>query len=89
MFFWGLKFELRDRIANITKNKLIEIINVVANYELILEQERTDKKSSFYQKLVYLVRMYLSPLLSRQWRFLTTQTRGRDNRSVENVGRSI
>lgn len=52
MFFWGLKFELRDRIANITKNKLIEIINVVANYELILEQERTDKKSSFYQKLV-------------------------------------
>lgn len=89
MFFWGLKFELRDRIANITKNKLIEIINVVANYELILEQERTDKKSSFYQKLVYLVRMYLSPLLSRQWIFLTTQTRGRDNRSVENVGRSI
>lgn len=27
MFFWGLKFELRDRIANIPKNSLNEDIN--------------------------------------------------------------
>lgn len=40
-FFWGLKFELRDRIANIPKNSLTKIINVVANHKLILELEKT------------------------------------------------
>ena len=36
-FFWGLKFELRDRIANVPRNTLHEVINAAANHELILE----------------------------------------------------
>lgn len=45
-FFWGLKFELRDRIANIPKNSLTKIINVVANHKLILELEKTAKMNN-------------------------------------------
>lgn len=47
---WGLRFELRDRIANIPRNNLNEVINVVTNYELILEQAKATKKSSFALK---------------------------------------
>lgn len=50
-FFWGLRFELRDRIANIPRNNLNEVINVVTNHELILEQAKTAKKSSFALKI--------------------------------------
>ena len=46
-FFWGLKFELRDRIANIPRANLSDVVNAAANHELILEQERAQKKSSF------------------------------------------
>ena len=47
-FFWGLKFELRDRIANVPRNTLHEVINAVANHELILKQEKSAMK--FTQK---------------------------------------
>lgn len=63
--FWGLRFELRDWIANIHGNSLNELANVAANLDLILEQEREDKKGSFVQKLVYLLRMCLSSQLSK------------------------
>ena len=43
-FFWGLKFELRDRIANVPRNTLHEVINAAANHELILEQDKPAKK---------------------------------------------
>ena len=49
-FFWGLRFELRDRIANIPRNNLIDVVNVAANHELILEQEKIAKKGSFTPK---------------------------------------
>lgn len=48
---WGLRFELRDRIANIPRNNLNEVINVVTNHELILEQAKAAKKSSFALKI--------------------------------------
>lgn len=44
-FFWGLKFEMRDRIANIPRHDLNDIINAHVNHELILEQEAVAKKT--------------------------------------------
>lgn len=49
-FFYGLKFELRDKITNNLFNNLKVIINVNANHELILEQEAVTKKTSMITK---------------------------------------
>lgn len=45
-FFWEFLFELRDIISNTLITNLIEIINVAANHELILEQEKATKKNN-------------------------------------------
>ena len=49
-FFWGLRFELRDRIANIPRINLNDVINAATNHELILEQEKIAKKGSLNPK---------------------------------------
>lgn len=88
-FFWELKFELRDKIANILRNNLNEVINATANHKLILKREKATKKSNFVQKMGVPTRMCVNPLLNKMWRLQTIQTRGRGNGSVEIVGRSI
>ena len=49
-FFWGLKFELRDRIANNPRTNLNDVINAATNHELILEQDKIAKKGSINPK---------------------------------------
>ena len=49
-FFWGLRFELRDQIANIPRRNLNDVVNAAANHELILEQEKIAKNGSFTPK---------------------------------------
>lgn len=51
-FLWGLKFEFRDWIANISQTNLNNVINVATNHELIMGQEWAQKKSSLAAKLV-------------------------------------
>lgn len=52
-------------------------------------RRKQPRRIVLFQKMVYLLRMCLSPLLSRLWRFLTTQTRWRNIGSTKIVGKSI
>ena len=49
-FFWGLRFELRDRVANIPRRNLNDVINVAAKHELSLEKEKIAKRGTITLK---------------------------------------
>lgn len=77
-FFWGLRFELKDRIAYIPRNNLNKVINVAANHELILEKEKEAKKSSFVLKTGVLAQNV--PKTSTQQTMETTNNSNRRKR---------